>query len=202
MSMNRFFTLEGVDGSGKTTVIKEIAKMLENDGVECVLSREPGGTKIADQIRQVVLDANNTEMNKYTEAMLYAASRNQHFFELIEPSLDAGKVVLLDRYIDSTYAYQGITRGIGIDEVNEFNKYVLHRMPHKTFFIDIKPEDALKRVTGADRMDNQGMDFYNKVYESYIEFSKLYPDRYVTINGNDTIDNIAKQIYQVIKENI
>ncbi len=93
MSINRFFTLEGVDGSGKTTVIKEIAKMLENDGVECVLSREPGGTKIADQIRQVVLNVENTEMNKYTEAMLYAASRNQHFYELIEPALEEGKVL-------------------------------------------------------------------------------------------------------------
>ena len=192
-----FITLEGPEGSGKTTAVEAAVKALEEKGYQIVRTREPGGTPIAEQIRNVILDKDNTNMDPRTEALLYAASRRQHLVEKVWPAIKEGKIVICDRYLDSSLAYQGYARGLGINAVLDINKFAAKYMPNRTYFIDIKPEVGLARIQGRskiDRLDLEDISFHHRVYEGYLACAKLFPERILTVNGDDTIENIVKVI--------
>ena len=196
--MGYFITFEGGEGTGKTTIIEYLNKYLSEKGYDIVKTREPGGIEIAEQIRRIILDVNNTKMDYRTEALLYAASRTQHLAERVIPALKEDKIVLCDRYLDSSLVYQGIARNLGIDNVLKINMFALQYMPDITFFIDVKPEICFKRLKdnnrAMDRLDLENMDFHNMVYEGYKKVAKMYPDRIISINGDRTLEEIIEDI--------
>ena len=164
-----FISVEGGDGSGKSTQLENIKKYFAEKNIEYIFTREPGGTAIGEKIRDILLDAENVEMADITEAMLYAASRAQHVEELIRPALQAGKVVICDRFVDSSLAYQGIGRNLG-EMVKVINDYAIaEAIPDVTFFLDISPKDAMSRIAGRghDRLEREEDEFHQKVYEGY-----------------------------------
>lgn len=198
MKRGIFITVEGTDGSGKTTQIKLMEEYLKNKGFEVILKREPGGTKISELIRGLILDINNTEMGKTTEMLLYAASRAQLVHEVIRPSLMEGKMVICDRFVDSSYVYQGFGRGIDSKTIEEVNQAALDGIePDITFFFDIDPEEALSRriaSTGADRIENEKIEFHKKVYSGYKKLAEKYPRRIKTIDSNRGIEEIFEEV--------
>ena len=199
-----FITFEGGEGSGKSSAIKLIEEKLINAGYKVVVTREPGGVNVSEQIRNVILDVNNA-MSKETEALLYAASRTEHLYAKVIPLIEKGYIVLLDRYIDSSLAYQGYARGIGIERVLDINMFAKEYLPKVTYFFDVRPEVGLARIQGRekiDRLDLETMDFHQKVYEGYKEVCKLYPDRVKPIDGERTIEEIVEDIYNDIKNNL
>ncbi len=202
MSSGLFITVEGTDGSGKSTQIKLMKQYLEDRGYEVVLTREPGGTHISEKIRDLVLDKENTDIKPITELILYAASRAQHVSQLIKPSLEAGKVVICDRFVDSSYAYQGFGRNIDLMAVADINRIAVDGVvPDITFFLDIDVEIALKRrvsATEADRIEQEKLDFHKSVYEGYKKLSVLYPERIKTINAKKTVEEIALEIKEYL----
>ncbi len=196
-----FITLEGGEGSGKSTAINAINEYFTKKGYKTLVSREPGGIKISEEIRSVILNPENTKMTAETETLLYAASRIQHLQEKIIPALEDGVVVILDRYIDSSFVYQGVARGIGIKNVERANSFALDYMPNITFFLDVKPEVALKRLSGrdkVDRLDMESLDFHKKVYDGYIEVMNMYPERIKRINGEQSPNGVVLDIIKVL----
>lgn len=193
-----FITMEGIDGSGKSTQIQMLEKYLLNKNFEVTLLREPGGTKIGEQIRNIILDNKNQEMNYITEALLYASSRAQLVNEIILPQINDGNIVLCDRFVDSSIVYQGIARGIGEDIIININNIATSFLtPDITFFLKISPEKALKRKKQQkilDRLENEKINFYNKVYDGYLNLAKKYPDRIKVIDASKDIDTIHKNI--------
>lgn len=192
-----FITFEGGEGTGKTTLIALVKKELESKGYNVILTREPGGSGslFAESIRQLVLDPKYTNVNPYTEALLYAASRAQHLDEVILPALKNKTIVLCDRYLDSSLAYQAFARELGLDFILNINKYALDYLPNLTFYIDLDPEIGLKRIKGRDkidRLDQEKLTFHQKVRSGYLEVAKKFDDRIMTIDGDQSIDNIAK----------
>ena len=203
-----FITIEGTEGSGKTTVAKELAKLLTSNGYEVVHTREPGGTPISESIRNVILDKNNTSIDGRTEALLYAASRRQHLVEKIWPALKEGKIVLCDRFLDSSLAYQGYARGLGYDEVLNINLFATENTyPDLTLFFVIEPEAGLQRIAKnknreVNRLDLEKLPFHQKVYDAFIELSKKFPERYVTIDASQSLENVIKDAYNAILERL
>lgn len=204
MQNGKFITFEGTDGSGKTTQIKLIEEYIREKGYEVVLSREPGGTKVSEMIRDLVLDPANTEIVPLTEMILYAASRAQHVAQVIKPAVEAGKIVICDRFVDSSYAYQGCGRGVDLKIVADVNRVAINGMsPDITFFLDIDPETAIKRrisSTGADRIEQEKIEFHRLVYDGYKKMSLLFPDRIKTIDANKSIKEISSHIKDYLKE--
>ncbi len=202
MENGKFITFEGTDGSGKTTQIKLLEDYLKGKGYEVVLSREPGGTKVSELIRDLILDPANNEIVPLTEMILYAASRAQHVAQVIKPSIEAGKIVICDRFVDSSYAYQGSGRGVDLKIIADVNRVAIDGIsPDITFFLDIDPETAIKRrinATGADRIEQEKLDFHKRVYEGYKKMSLLFPDRIMTIDAEKPIDEISSQINKYI----
>ena len=199
-----FITLEGPEGSGKTTAVKAAVAKLKELGYEVVQTREPGGTPIAEQIRNVILDKANTTMDPRTEALLYAASRRQHLVEKVWPAIKEGKIVICDRYLDSSLAYQGGARGLGVDNILNVNLFATENTyPDLTLLFDIKPEIGLERIAkNADRevnrLDLEKIDFHNKVRQTFLDLSKRYPDRYVIIDASKSIDEVQKATMDAI----
>lgn len=195
-----FITLEGGEGSGKTSVIHELGKALEERGIPYLVTREPGGIRIAEQIREVILNPVHTEMDSRTEALLYAAARRQHLAEKVEPALAQGITVLCDRFVDSSLAYQGYARGLGIDEVLSINLFATAgRFPDITFYMDIEPEVGIARIAAAqgrevNRLDLEGMDFHHKVREGYEILAATYPDRIRKVDASVSLDEVATEI--------
>ncbi len=201
--MKNFITFEGGECSGKTTIIGEISKLFDEMNIKYITTREPGGIKIAEKIRSIILDIDNKEMTSETEALLYAASRMQHLKEKVIPMCEAGYVVLCDRFLDSSIAYQGCARGLGVDRVLSINSFALDYLPDLTIFIDVKPEVALKRLSlrdKTDRLDLETIDFHNKVYDGYHEALKLYPDRIKVVDGNQPLEDVIKDCKKIILE--
>ena len=200
--MKRFITFEGGEGSGKTTLIEMLTNELNQLGYNILKTREPGGSKIAEEIRNVILNVDNVDMDYKTEALLLAASRRQHLTEVIIPALNAGKIVICDRYVDSSLAYQGYARGLGIKEVYEINNYAIEGiLPELTIYIDIDPIIGLNRIKGrdkVDRLDLEEISFHTKVKEGYLELAKMFKERFKVINGNRT----PEEIYEDIKKEI
>ncbi len=203
--MSLFITFEGGEGCGKSTVLAKINSLLQDEGYQTVVSREPGGTPISEQIRNVILDKNNTAMDSRTEALLYAASRRQHLVEKIWPALKEGKIVLCDRYLDSSLAYQGGARGLGIEEIAKVNEYATEgTFPDLTLFFDLDPEIGMKRIAAnsgreVNRLDLEKMAFHQKVRESFQTLAKRYSDRYVIIDASKPLDEVIENVYQTIK---
>jgi dTMP kinase len=199
-----FITLEGPEGSGKTTAVNAAVEKLIEMGYEIVRTREPGGTPIAEQIRNVILDKGNTTMDPRTEALLYAASRRQHLVEKVWPAIKEGKIVICDRFLDSSLAYQGGARGLGVEEVLNVNLFATENTwPDLTLLFDMDPEIGLERIAkNADRevnrLDLEKLDFHNKVRNTFLELSKRYPERYVIIDASQPREVVAKATLEVI----
>jgi dTMP kinase len=199
-----FITLEGPEGSGKTTAVEAAVKALEAQGYQIVRTREPGGTPIAEQIRNVILDKANTSMDPRTEALLYAASRRQHLVEKVWPALKEGKIVICDRYLDSSLAYQGGARGLGIDNILNINLFATENTwPDLTLLFDIKPEVGLQRIASnanreVNRLDLEKIEFHNKVRETFLQLAERYPERYVVIDASLDRESVAKATLEAI----
>lgn len=201
-----FITFEGPDGSGKSSVIKKVYEDLTQKGYSLVLTREPGGTPISEKIRDIILDNNNTNLDARTEALLYAASRRQHLVEKIWPALKEGKIVLCDRFLDSSLAYQGGGRHLGIDNVLNINLFATENTyPDVTFFFDVSPEIGLTRVSHdkkrvADRLDKETEGFHDTVYESFKEIIKLYPKRFYVIDASKSLDEVIFNVETILTQ--
>ena len=199
-----FITLEGPEGSGKTTAVDSACKALEAMGYQIVRTREPGGTPIAEQIRNVILDKENTKMDPRTEALLYAASRRQHLVEKVWPALKEGKIVVCDRYLDSSLAYQGGARDLGVDNILNINLFATENTwPDLTLLFDIKPEIGLARIASnanreVNRLDLEKLEFHNKVRDTFLALAKRYPDRYVIIDASQDRESVAKDTLDAI----
>lgn len=201
----KFITLEGPDGSGKTTVSLEIVTKLKKMGYKVLLTREPGGVDIAEQIRKVILDKNNIAMDSKTEALLYAAARRQHLVEKVLPALEEGYIVICDRFVDSSLAYQGVGRQLGIDKVYQMNLFAIEDiMPDKTIFFDIDYKLGLERIKSnkreSDRLDNASLDFHKKVYEGYLAICNKYPDRIVKIDASLNVESVVDLVLEEINK--
>lgn len=192
-----FITLEGGEGSGKTSIIHVLGEMLEELGIPYISTREPGGIRIAENIREVILNPAHTEMDSRTEALLYAAARRQHLAEKVEPALAQGITVLCDRFVDSSLAYQGYARGLGIEEVLSINLFATAgRYPDLTFYMDIEPEIGLARIAAGqgreiNRLDLEGIAFHHKVREGYGIVAGMYPERIQTVDASGTKEEVA-----------
>lgn len=205
-----FITFEGGEGSGKTTIIEKVCEYLESQGKNYILTREPGGTNISEQIREVILNRKNTEMDGLTEAYLYAASRAQHVREKIAPALKEGKVVLCDRYLDSSIVYQGYVRGYGMDTIKEINREAITvngrmYLPDLTIYFDLSPEIGLGRIAKnknreVNRLDLEKMDFHQKVREGYLKQAEKNNDRFAIIDASKSIEEVAEDVLTLIKE--
>lgn len=199
----KFITFEGCEGSGKSTQLKLLSETLTKRGVDFILTREPGGSRIAEDIRKIILDGRYVEMCPECEALLYAAARVQHLKEIVKPALDAGKLVVCDRYVDSSFAYQGAARGLGEDFVAAINSYALENFPPDvTVFLNISPEDAFARKHGADkddRMEQMGMRFHDRVYRAYLGLAEKYP-RICAVDCGGTKYETAAKIAQLLED--
>ncbi len=197
-----FISMEGPDGAGKTTQIELLNKYLSEQGYEVIITREPGGTRISEAIRGIILNKDFNEMNDVTELLLYAAARAQLVAEVIKPALSSGKAVISDRFVDSSVVYQGIARGLGINTVYDVNSYALQGvMPHFTFLLDLPAEAGLarkKKQAELDRMEMQTLDFHKKVAEGYRKLAELYSDRIFMIDASLPVDTI----HGIIKDRI
>ena len=209
MNMNRgwFIVFEGCDGSGKTTVSQGVYHKLMDKGYPVIYTREPGGIDISEQIRKVVLDPKNTEMDSRTEALLYAASRRQHLVQKVIPALEEHKIVICDRFLFSSLAYQGYARGIGVEEVLQINQFAIEGyMPDTTIFLDVLPEVGLERIQDRsfkDRLDQENIDFHQRVFDGYMYVNEHYGDDVVKFDANRTpeviIDEITAYIEKLVK---
>ncbi|MEH7115129.1 dTMP kinase [Neobacillus niacini] len=199
-----FITFEGPDGAGKSTIIRMVANELK----DVLLTREPGGIDIAEQIRKVILDKENIAMDARTEALLYAAARRQHLVEKVRPALEEGKVVLCDRFVDSSLAYQGFARGLGIDEVLSINQFAIENMmPNLTIYFDIEPELGLQRINKnkgreVNRLDLEHLEFHNRVREGYQLVLKKFPERIVKIDASREVEDVFAKTMVLLKEKI
>jgi dTMP kinase len=199
----KFITFEGTEGSGKTSVIKEVRKHYEEQGYQVMVTREPGGIAISEKIRDILLNKENTEMDPRTEALLFAAARRQHLVEKIIPALEKNMIVLCDRFVDSSLIYQGYARNIGIDKVYEINYFAIEdALPDLTIFVNVRPEVGLKRVfqtpnREVNRLDLENMDFHRMIYKGYLELTEKY-DRIKMVNGEQAIDKVAKEAITLI----
>lgn len=204
MKKGVFITFEGGEGTGKTSQIKMVKDFLSSKGVDCILTREPGGIDISEQIREVILNTKNTAMDYKTEALLYAAARRQHMVERVIPAINEGKVVLCDRFLDSSLVYQGYTRGLGIDEVLDINKYVIENyMPDLTIYLDIEPEKGLERISKnkgreINRLDLENIDFHNKVREGYKKLLSMYSHRIEEVDASSSLEDVYDNIIKII----
>ena len=203
MKRGKFVTFEGCEGAGKSRQIQFVKELFAARGVDFILTREPGGPAISEKIRAFVLDVNNAEMTAECEALLYAAARAQHVKQLILPALESGKTVLCDRYIDSSLAYQGYARGLGMDYIRAINAAAAEALPDVTLFLDLPPAAAFARKGGADRgdrLDVSGMEFHEKVYAGYLEVCARFPERVVRIDCSGTKEETRAKIAAALQE--
>ncbi|MBR1865299.1 MAG: dTMP kinase [Lachnospiraceae bacterium] len=198
-----FITMEGPDGSGKTTQIELLETYLENKGYDIVIAREPGGTVIGEAVREIILNPEYQEMSHMTELLLYAAARAQLVNQVIRPALAEGKAVICDRFVESSAVYQGIGRGLGVDTVYEVNNYALGDVkPQLTIFMDLDAEDGIRRKKDQaelDRMELEDMSFHKRVVEGYRHLAQLYPERIVPIDATLPIDTIHSMLVKEVE---
>lgn len=196
MKQGRLITIEGDDGAGKSTQLEFIRNYFEQRNEHIIVTREPGGTPISEKIRAIILDRHNQEMSPITEMLLYAASRNQHVQQLIGPAISRGKIVVCDRFADSSIAYQGYARGLG-EMVSVVNSYAIGRyVPDLTFLLKLPPEQAHSRICSReqDRLESETMAFHRAVYEGYLALEQQFPDRIVGIDASGTAEQVSRQI--------
>ena len=203
MSRGIFITMEGPDGSGKSTQISRLKEYLEKEGYNVLITREPGGTVISETIREIILNKDFTEMSPVTEMMLYASARAQLIAEVVGPAIDSGTAVISDRFVDSSLVYQGMARGMGMEFVAGLNMAATGGLkPDVTFFFDISAEEALerrgKRGEASDRIELAGLKFQEDVRRGYLELAKESDGRVITIDATKGID----EIFEVVKESL
>nr|WP_077298980.1 dTMP kinase [Virgibacillus pantothenticus] len=199
-----FITFEGGEGAGKTTILHTVTERLSQAGYDVLATREPGGIKIAEKIRKIILDPLHTEMEEHTEALLYAAARSQHLAEKIVPALKQGKIVLCDRFVDSSLVYQGYARGLGMDEVLKINQFAIGDcMPDLTLFFDIEPKKGLERIAAnkdreQNRLDLENLTFHEHVYKAYHILAERFPARIQSIDANQTLETVEQEAFDRI----
>lgn len=203
-----FITVEGVEGCGKTTILKMVYDKLLSENYNIILTREPGGVQISEQIRNIILNKENTALDNRTEALLFAASRRQLLVEKIWPALKEGKIVLCDRYLDSSLAYQGGGKHLGIDNVLNINLFATENtLPDMTILFDIPPEVGLQRISAnsereVNRLDLEKISFYNDTRNAFLSLAEKFNDRYVVIDASKSIEEVFEQAYRIIKKKI
>ncbi len=199
----KFITFEGCDGCGKSTQLKKWSEYLTEKGIPHVFTREPGGGKISEAIREILLNGKNAEMTDECEALLYAAARVQHLHDKVAPALAEGKLVICDRYVDSSLAYQAYARGLGEEFIRKINAYALENyLPDCTVFIDLTPADAFARKHGADendRLEQAGMTFHERVYAGFVAQAEAEPNRFIRVNGKQTPDEIFAETEKALR---
>lgn len=204
MSNVHFITFEGCEGVGKSTQIRLLAEELGRRKVPCVVTREPGGSRIAENIRRIILDAGNSDMDDLCELFLYLAARAQHLKDIVRPALAEGKVVICDRYIDSTFAYQGYGKGLDADMVEALNRAAIgDLMPDLTIFLDLPPERAFMRKGGPDREDRlelMAQSFHEKVYAGYLEISRRAPERFVRVDARGSKQETHAKVLELMQK--
>ncbi|WP_276357701.1 dTMP kinase [Cohnella caldifontis] len=205
MAVGTFITIEGGEGAGKTTLITRLTDRIYRETKQKTMTtREPGGIPIAEAIRAVVLDRGNTKMDARTEALLYAAARRQHLAEKVIPALERGEIVICDRFVDSSLAYQGYARGLGIERVWEINRFATEdRMPDLTLYLDVDPEIGLSRIeaNGArevNRLDLENLAFHRRVREGYRIVAGMFPERFVTLDASADPDELEEQAWRYV----
>lgn len=204
MKKGYFITFEGPDGSGKTTVCNTVYQRLKDMGYDVVHTREPGGIEIAEKIRDIILDPQNVMMDAKTEALLYAASRRQHLVEKVIPSIEAGKVVICERFVDSSLAYQGYGRELGFDEVLSINKFAIgDYFPDMTVYLDVDEKTGLERIKDRafkDRLDQESIDFHHRVNEGYQKVIDVFKDRISIVDASKPLDSVIEDALSRVKE--
>lgn len=200
---NLFITFEGVEGSGKSTQVGKLAGRLREANISIEVVREPGGTRIGEKIRDITHSRENVDLTAVAESYLMAGARGQLVREIIRPALNEGRVVIADRFIDSSLAYQGYGRDLGEETIMDLNKLALDGVfPDTTIFLDVPPQIGFKRRNGTDKLDRldlQQRDFYERVYEGYKKLAEKYKERYVVVDGRKTIDDVAEEIWRAVK---
>jgi len=198
-----FITFEGMEGSGKSTQVGKLASKLREEKYSIEVVREPGGTRVGELIRHITHDRENVDLTAVSEVYLMAASRAQLVREIIRPALDSQKIVIADRFIDSSLAYQGFGRNLGEEVVTSINKLALDGvLPIVTVFLDITPEEGFKRRNGTekiDRLDLQQSEFYERVYQGYKSLAEKYKERYVVVDGRESIEKVATDIWERVR---
>jgi dTMP kinase len=201
-----FISVEGPEGAGKTTIVQMIVDQLKEENYNVLYTREPGGIKIAEQIRSIILNPENIEMDGRTEALLYAAARRQHLVEKVLPAINEGYIVLCDRFLDSSLAYQGYARGLGMDEVLAINEFAIEQlMPTRTLYFDIEPEEGFKRIRKnenreVNRLDLEEMDFHYKVRDGYHHLIEKNRDRIIKINAAQSVEQVFSETISILKD--
>ena len=204
-------TLEGIEGSGKTTQIDYIAAYLQKSGLDYIITKEPGGTRLGEKIRSILLDPGNMNIHPMTELLLYAADRVQHIRELISPMIETGKIVICDRFCDSTTVYQGFTRGIDVSLIQQLNRLVLEGLvPDITFVLDLDPEIGLKRAwkqikdgsrsEAETRFENEKLQFHESVRNGYLELARQEPDRFVVVDASRDPLKVSEQMLEYLEK--
>lgn len=197
--LNRFITIEGGEGTGKSTLCGRINEILTAAEIECVITREPGGILASEDMRSIIF---NHELDRKSEVLLFAAARNEHLKQKILPALEAGKYVICDRYIDSSLAYQGYAQGVGIESVLNINEYVIgDNYPKYTFWLDMDVSEALARITDAreiNRFDRKALQFHLDVQSGYQLLAKKYPERFIKLDATKSVDELAKIVIDTI----
>lgn len=198
----KFITIEGPDGAGKTTQVRKISDYLKSKGFNVLVTREPGGTALGEKLREVLLTSEGESPVPEAEALIYAASRAQLVKKVIEPALDDGFIILCDRFVDSSLAYQGWARGLGIEKLADINGWFLKGVwPDLTIVLDIDPAQSLKRISGKkDRLESEALDFHRKVREGFLKLSEIYPDRIKVVDASQSPHEIFKTILFELKK--
>ena len=198
-----FITFEGCEGVGKTTQVDRLKRYLEKSGQPALFLREPGGTVISEKIREMLLSKENDKMNGKCEALLYSAARAQLLGEVVAPALEKGSIVVCDRFTDSTFAYQGAARGLGVDFIDELNKLTCGDIvPDVTVFLDLHPREAFARKGGADkndRLESQSIEFHEKVYLGYKEIASRYPERFICVDASKDADSVWEEVIALLR---
>lgn len=199
-----FIVFEGPDGSGKSTVSAEVYEKLLDAGYPVILTREPGGIKISENIRDIILNPSNEEMDGRTEALLYAASRRQHLVEKVIPALNLGKVVLCDRFVDSSLAYQSYGRGLSLEDILTINDFAIEGVyPDFTVFLDVPAQIGIDRIKGRafkDRLDQESIEFHERVFKGYQEILKNNSGKYHIVDASNNVEGVVDNSLKIIKE--
>jgi dTMP kinase len=203
-----FITIEGPDGSGKSTILQMLFHYFQEQGYKVMATREPGGIRIAEEIRSIIHDTENTMMDARTEALLYAAARRQHLAEKVMPALQDGYIVLCDRFIDSSLAYQGYARGLGIERVFEINRFATEDcMPHVTIYLDLEPSIGLQRIhkdagREINRLDLEGIEFHERVRKGYLQLAERFKERITVVDADAPLEEVFENVKKVIEEKL
>ncbi len=208
MKKGLLVSLEGPDGAGKSSVLEALVPILEENGHQVVTTREPGGVPISEAIREVILDQKNTEMDGKTELLLYIASRRQHLIEKVLPALESGKLVIMDRFIDSSVAYQGFGRGLGVSDIEWLNRFATDDLkPDVTLYFDLDVEEGLARIARnknreVNRLDLEGLDMHKRVRQGYLYALENEPDRIVKIDASQTLESVVQDSLAVLNKRL